>query len=235
LETEAAQKNLRRFFDEGRSTTDEFITERRLEALGELDHENDSFAAKRQVEKDGFAVCEGLLSQELIERFMDELTRIGQSGSVRQRDGIFAVRNLLDVCPEVRSLADSKLVRHYVEPILGDSFLPVRGILFDKIPDANWKVPWHQDVTIAVRERIDVAGFGPWSVKAGVQHVQPPAGVLEKMLSVRVHLDDCGAENGALRVIPGSHLSGRIAEAEIESVRKSAAEPICVVGAGASC
>lgn len=232
LEKEAAQKNFRHFLGEGRSITDEFITERRLEALGELDHENDSFAAKRQVEQQGFAVCEGLLSEELIERFIDALTRIDQTGSVRQRGGIFAVRNLLDACPEVRSLAESRLVRHYVDPILGDSFLPVRGILFDKIPDANWKVPWHQDVTIAVRERIEVEGFGPWSIKAGVQHVQPPSNILEKMVSVRFHLDDCGSENGALRVVPGSHLSGRIAEVEIESMRKDAAEHICAVGAG---
>jgi hypothetical protein len=82
------------------------------------------------------------------------------------------------------------------------------------IPNANWKVPWHQDVTIAVQERVEAEGFGPWSIKADVLHVQPPGEVLEHMISVRLHLDNCGEKNGALRVIPGSHLQGRIPEEE---------------------
>lgn len=232
LELEAIQKNIRRYVGEGRSISDEFITERRLEALGELDHENDSRQVKQQVEKEGFIVREGFLSQELVERMIDALMRIDQARSIRQKGGIFAVRNLLDVCPEVRILAESRIVRQYVEPILGDDFLPVRGILFDKIPGANWKVPWHQDVTIAVRGRIDVDGFGPWSVKAGVCHVQPPADVLERIVSVRFHLDDCGAENGALRVIAGSHLMGKIPEDQIDRLRRNAIEQVCAVRTG---
>ena len=72
----------------------------------------------------------------------------------------------------------------------------MRGLYFDKLPEANWKVPWHQDLSIAVRARLDVEGFGPWTEKAGVLHAQAPAAVLERMLAVRVHLDDCGRENG---------------------------------------
>jgi ectoine hydroxylase-related dioxygenase (phytanoyl-CoA dioxygenase family) len=214
LELEAIQKNIRRYVGEGRSISDEFITERRLEALGELDHENDSRQVKQQVEKEGFIVREGFLSQELVERMIDALMRIDQARSIRQKGGIFAVRNLLDVCPEVRILAESRIVRQYVEPILGDDFLPVRGILFDKIPGANWKVPWHQDVTIAVRGRIDVDG------------------VLERIVSVRFHLDDCGAENGALRVIAGSHLMGKIPEDQIDRLRRNAIEQVCAVRTG---
>jgi ectoine hydroxylase-related dioxygenase (phytanoyl-CoA dioxygenase family) len=75
--------------------------------------------------------------------------------------------------------------------------------------------PWHQDVTIAVKARVEVDGFGPWSTKQGVQHVQPPDYVLQKMLSVRIHLDDCPSTNGALQVIPRSHRSGKVAEAMI--------------------
>lgn len=64
----------------------------------------------------------------------------------------------------MRELATSSLIRALVEPILGPNFFPVRGILFDKIPGANLKVPWHQDVTIAVQEKIEAEGFGPWSM-----------------------------------------------------------------------
>ena len=166
-----------------------------------------------------------------MEDLLTSLESIGETGSVRKRGGVFAVRNLLDVSPEVRELANSEAVRALVEPVLGERFFPVRGILFDKIPDANWKVPWHQDVTIAVQERVEAEGFGPWSMKADVLHVQPPAEVLEHMVSVRLHLDNCGEENGALRVIPGSHLYGRISEDDIQAMRETP-EIVCAVGLG---
>ncbi len=183
------------------------------------------------VETDGFAIVEGVLSRAMVDHLLTSLAHIGDTGSVRKRGGIFAVRNLLDVSPEVRELAHSEAVRALVEPVLGERFFPVRGILFDKIPDANWKVPWHQDVTIAVQERVEAEGFGPWSMKADVLHVQPAAEVLEHMVSVRLHLDNCGEENGALRVIPGSHLHGRIPEEEIPVMRETP-EVVCAIGVG---
>jgi hypothetical protein len=111
------------------------------------------------------------------------------------------MRNLFDVAPGVRALATSAPVRTVAEAALGPHCFAVRGILFDKTPDANWKVIWHQDLTVAVRARAAVAGFGPWSEKAGVPHVQPPVDVLEQMVAVRVHLDDCGPDNGPVRVL----------------------------------
>ncbi len=183
------------------------------------------------VKTDGFAIVEGVLSPTVVEHLLSSLEHIGDTGSVRKRGGIFAVRNLLDVSPEVRELAHSEAVRALVAPVLGERFFPVRGILFDKIPDANWKVPWHQDVTIAVQERVEAEGFGPWSMKADVLHVQPPAEVLEHMVSVRLHLDNCGEENGALRVIPGSHLHGRVPEEDIPAMRDTP-EVVCAVGVG---
>jgi hypothetical protein len=184
------------------------------------------------VETDGFAIFEDVLSRQKVDHLLHALERIGDTGSVRKSGGIFAVRNLLDVSAEVRELADSDAVRVLAEPILGAHFFPVRGILFDKIPDANWKVPWHQDVTIAVRERVEVDGFRPWSMKADVLHVQPPAAILENMLTVRLHLDPCGEENGALRVLPGSHTRGKIPEEEIPALRASLPEEVCAVGLG---
>jgi ectoine hydroxylase-related dioxygenase (phytanoyl-CoA dioxygenase family) len=91
----------------------------------------------------------------------------------------------------------------------------VRGIFFDKTPDANWKVPYHQDLSIAVKGKAEVEGFGPWSEKAGAVHVQPPAEVLEKMLTIRIHLDDTDETNGSLRVIPGSHQLGKIESSQV--------------------
>ena len=185
-----------------------------------------------EVEQYGFATCDGVLSGVEVRQLLAAMEQINEMGCVLRRGGIFAVRNLLDVSPEVQRLACSPVVRELVEPVLGGECFPVRGILFDKIPGANWKVPWHQDVTIAVQDRVEIEGFGPWSIKADVLHVQPPAAVLENMLSVRLHLDACGEENGALRVIPGSHQNGRIPEDEIPTIRQNVSERVCAVGVG---
>jgi hypothetical protein len=83
---------------------------------------------------------------------------------LRKKNEVFAVRNLLEECPEIRKFSSSPAVRRLVEPVLGAECFPVRGILFDKVPEANWKVPWHQDVTIAVQNRVEADGFGPWSM-----------------------------------------------------------------------
>jgi ectoine hydroxylase-related dioxygenase (phytanoyl-CoA dioxygenase family) len=92
--------------------------------------------------------------------------------------------------------------------ILGKRAFAVSGTFFNKTPAANWKVPWHQDRLVKVKDRFDAEDWGPWSVKDGVIHVQPPSSVMSRVLAIRLHLDDCPAENGALRVLPGSHLYG---------------------------
>src|SRR5262245_1421546 len=106
----------------------------------------------------------------------------------------YGLRNLLRNCPAVATLAQE--LRPLVGEALGADAFPVRGLFFDKIPGANWEVCWHQDLSIAVATRVEMPGFGGWSVKQGVVHVQPPASVLANMLTVRVHLDDCDADNG---------------------------------------
>jgi len=90
-----------------------------------------------------------------------------------------------------------------------------RAILFDKSMDANWALGFHQDVVVAVAGRAEVPGFGPWSVKAGVDHVRPPAEILARMITVRIHLDSCGPDNAPLSVIPGTHAHGFLDDAAI--------------------
>jgi len=183
------------------------------------------------IEDDGYAVQEGFLAELEVGELIDAIER-QQTGENLFRNGkVFAVRNLLDL-PEIAKLAESARVRQLAQAVLGDTAFAVRGILFDKIPEANWKVPWHQDVTIALRAREDVEGFGPWSTKAGILHVQPPAQVLERMISIRFHLDACDESNGALHVIAGSHRAGRIAEGEIPSILAKSRACTCTVGRG---
>lgn len=180
----------------------------------------------RTVGFSGFAIVDDVLDEAKIH----QLSRLMES-VVPYEQGRGGVRNLLDI-PEVRELADSEVVVNLVRPILGEAAFPVRGILFDKKDGANWKVPWHQDVTIAVSDRIDTDGYGPWSMKQDVLHVQPPAYVLEKMLSVRLHLDDCPKTNGALRVIPESHANGKLSQHQIETVVTQSEAVTCEVMRG---
>lgn len=188
-------------------------------------------ALLRQVETDGYAVQEGILSEREIDELIGAIEGQQNGESLLRHGRVFAVRNLLDL-PEIRRLAESVSVRALALSVLGARAFPVRGILFDKIPEANWKVPWHQDVTIAVQRREEIEGFGPWSTKAGIVHVQPPASVLEKMVSIRLHLDPCDESNGALQVIPRSHRSGRIAETEIPSLLAKSRLHVCTVDRG---
>jgi hypothetical protein len=109
---------------------------------------------------------------------------------------------------------------------------PVRAVLFDKTPDTNWAVAWHQDRTIVVRERLEVEGFGPWSRKDGLLHVAPPMQVLNGMATLRIHLDPCGADNSPLTVAMGSHRLGRVPAREVAARAGQHAQLACLAEAG---
>jgi ectoine hydroxylase-related dioxygenase (phytanoyl-CoA dioxygenase family) len=165
----------------------------------------------QRFDETGFVVLPSIISQGLIDDLRGACERLPADGR-RSRAGI---RDLLRRDPTFADLAGSRAVRDLVDPILGPTAFVTRSILFDKTLGTNWDVVWHQDITIAVQERIEAPGFGPWSVKAGVPHVQPPAQVLENILTVRIHLDDCLEDNGPLLVVPGSHKRGILPEASI--------------------
>lgn len=142
-------------------------------------------------------------------------------------------RNLLSN-PTVLRLARSDALRSIYEPILGPESFPVRGLLFDKRPDSNWGVGWHQDTVIAVARRTSRSplGFTAWSVKGGVPHVRPPAEVLERMLTLRIALDDADEENGALKVISGTHRRGQLEPDAVEALVASSRSIVCSCKAG---
>jgi ectoine hydroxylase-related dioxygenase (phytanoyl-CoA dioxygenase family) len=123
------------------------------------------------------------------------------------------------------------LVREVVSGVLGPGAFCVRGLFLDRSPRASWRVPWHQDATVTVKGRIDVTGFGPWTMKGGVQHVMAPPGTLSAMLTMRIHLDDCGEGEGMLSVIPASHQYGRLPEDSIEPFTRYSVTP-CPVRQG---
>lgn len=115
---------------------------------------------------------------------------------------------------------------------LDDSPQPVRAILFDKTPDANWSLVWHQDRVVAVRERVEVEGFGPWSRKHGALHVAPPFEVLRAMITLRVHIDPVTQTNAPLLIAPRSHRLGRIPEIEIPAAVARCGVATCLAEPG---
>ena len=116
--------------------------------------------------------------------------------------------------------------------LVGAGFQPVRAVLFDKSAGANWALGWHQDRTIAVAKRVNMPHFGPWSTKAGVQHVEPPFEFIERMRTIRIHLDDVPIDNAPLLVARGSHLLGKIAESSIEDIVNRAEIITCTAARG---
>ena len=159
----------------------------------------------REIEKNGFAAVARCISENTVTLLTDAIDT-DQHGA----------RNLL-ANSIVRVFAASEEVRGPVVSVLGSSCFAVRGIFFNKNSRANWKVSWHQDCVIAVREKIEIEGWGPWSRKAGVTHVRPVASIIQQMRAIRIHLDECGKDNGPLRVIPGSHLDGILSDREIQN------------------
>lgn len=157
----------------------------------------------------GYGVVKGLISHEKVSQLVDLLPKMsGEAGT----------RRLLDLgwCQE---LALRKPFVDLAEELIGEGAAPRRAILFDKTPGVNWNLGWHQDTKIPVRSvRKELEGFSAWSEKEGVVHVLPPLEVLEKCVALRLHLDDCSAANGALRVIPGSHLRGVRADLEADDL-----------------
>ncbi|RTL60554.1 MAG: phytanoyl-CoA dioxygenase [Hyphomicrobiales bacterium] len=116
--------------------------------------------------------------------------------------------------------------------LLGATARPVRILFFDKSEARNWAVPWHQDRTIAVAEQHELAGFGPWSLKGGVPHVEPPSSLLAEMAILRLHLDDCGEQNGPLMVIDGSWRKGRVPTSQIQDHLAPSQVRVLVASAG---
>ena len=162
-----------------------------------------------------------------------EFPRIHRYNAFLMKDGeTYGIRHAFSFFPDLKPLLKPAGLVSLMQEILGSDARIVRSIFFDKTQAANWSVPIHQDTTIAVKEKHDSEGFRTWTVKAGTPHVQPPEQFLKNMVTLRLHLDDADAENGALRVLPGSHKNGRMKMADILKRREETEPVLCPVPAG---
>ena len=121
---------------------------------------------------------------------------------------MFAIRQFLKEVPAAQEIVFNGSLKQLIDELFGDEYFVVKSIYFDKPESSNWFVSYHQDLTISVDKKLDVEGFGPWTTKQNQFAVQPPLNILQDNFTIRVHLDNTNEENGALKVIPTSHLKG---------------------------
>jgi hypothetical protein len=166
-----------------------------------------------QVERDGYTVLPGVFVPGQVEALLAGLTaalRPDAAEAIRSDGGtVYAARNVLTLWPPAASVWRQPPLPEALAAVLGPDYGLTRVLFFDKPPDRTWALPWHKDMTVAVRDnRLPSTQFSKPTRKAGVPHVEAPVELLDRMLTARVHLDEVTEENGPLKVIPGSHRSG---------------------------
>lgn len=161
---------------------------------------------------DGYEILENFLIPSELEPIKSELNHLSLTELTA------GIRNADKKFPSINELVHSHKLLTKAGEYLNDKPNLVRVILFDKTPENNWLVSWHQDKTICVSEKKEIENWGPWSFKDGTHHVQPPLDVLNQMVTFRIHIDDSTLETGCLRIIPKSHLQGVLSSKAIQKI-----------------
>lgn len=164
---------------------------------------------KGEVVKNGFAVINNVFSDEEVEAITNVIENIDTSRETfRKSEDLFAIRQFLKEIPQIVTPVFNEKVKEIIREIFGDHYFVVKSIYFDKPEKSNWYVAYHQDLTISVDKKLELPDFGPWTTKQNQFAVQPPLNILENIYTIRIHLDDTDEENGALKVVTGSHAKG---------------------------
>lgn len=160
-----------------------------------------------EISENGFTTVDHVYSDQEV---TDILLAIDQADKTketfRKSADLFAIRQFLKEVPATINLVFNDNLKTIIRQTFGDNYFVVKSIYFDKPENSNWYVSYHQDLTISVDKKVELENFGPWTVKQNQFAVQPPIEIMENIYTIRIHLDDTDENNGALRVIPKSHL-----------------------------
>lgn len=176
----------------------------------------------------GFELFDNILSK----KECDNLIAILNQHKLKPLTG--GIRRIEQLVPEVAKLAHSKLLITIASRYLTGKPALVRAIYFDKSPENNWLVTWHQDRTVAVSEQFEADGWRLWTRKADIWHVQPPVDVLENMVTIRISLDASDKNNGCLKFLAGSHKMGIIKSTDMLEFTKHKAAIYCETSVGSA-
>jgi ectoine hydroxylase-related dioxygenase (phytanoyl-CoA dioxygenase family) len=184
-----------------------------------------ALACQESVADHGFAILPNVITPDEIAALLEILCR------VTQRRGRAGARHVLRH-PEVSALAGDPRLLDIARNVLGETAFAFRATFFDKSPNSNWLIPWHQDTALPLHEKRETPGWGPWSVKDGVIYAHAPASALNQVVALRLHLDDSTSENGPLRVLPGTHGLGVLNDHDVARFAGERSEVECVVEKG---
>ncbi|MFN0291238.1 phytanoyl-CoA dioxygenase family protein [Pedobacter helvus] len=163
--------------------------------------------AKLELEQLGFSTVDNIYTPEEVGQMLTLIAAANSDkATFRKSEDLFAIRQFLKEVPEIKDIIFNDNLRSLINEAFGQSFFVVKSIYFDKPDKSNWYVAYHQDLTISVDKKVELEGFGPWTVKQGQFSVQPPLTILQRNFTIRIHLDHTDGNNGALKVIAQSHL-----------------------------
>ena len=186
---------------------------------------------KTALQKNGYSIVSGIYSDTEIGQILSYIENAGTDGnSFLKAKGLFAIRQLMNVIPKLREILFNQQLTELLSFLFGTKFFLTKAIYFDKPIASNWFVAYHQDLSISVDRKSDLENYVNWTFKRGQYGVQPPVHILQNTITARIHLDDTGEMNGALKVIPKSHLKGIYRPEEIDWSREIA--QLCEVEKG---
>jgi ectoine hydroxylase-related dioxygenase (phytanoyl-CoA dioxygenase family) len=189
------------------------------------------YSHNEQLLHDGFTIIDDIYTTEEINAILQVIAEADTTKpTFRKTNDLFAIRQFLKEIPAASDVIFNSRLMAIVSQVFGENYFVTKSIYFDKPGQSNWFVAYHQDLTISVDKRLDVDGFGSWTVKQEQYAVQPPLKILEGNFTIRIHLDDTDENNGALKVIPTSHAKGIYRPETIDwTIEK---ETICTVKKG---
>lgn len=157
----------------------------------------------------GFAIIDNIYTIEEAGKILEQINQASSDKKTfRKSADLFAIRQFLREVPETADTIFNDKLKPVLTELLGNNYFVVKSIYFDKPQTSNWYVSYHQDLTISVDKKLALKGFEFWTTKQNQFAVQPPLDILQNIVTVRIHLDETDENNGALKVVPQSHLKG---------------------------
>jgi hypothetical protein len=179
----------------------------------------------RSIDERGYALIPDVWSAREV------LALLVSLADLSSRPGRAGIRHVLHQ-PVVSVIANDRRLLDMAQSALGENAFPFRATLFDKAPDSNWLVSWHQDTALPLVEKIETPGWGPWSVKDAFHYAHAPAYALNRVLALRLHFDDSTSANGPLRVLSGTHRMGVLTDEDIARLSAELQAVECLIAKG---
>lgn len=187
-----------------------------------------------EINSEGFAIINNVFTDIEIDKIITEINKITQNNTenstFRKSEDLFAIRQFHKEIPETLHTIFNQNLKEIIKINFGEDYFITKSIYFDKPEKSNWFVAYHQDLTISVNQKINLENFENWTTKQNQFAVQPPKEILNKNVTIRIHLDKTTKENGALKVLNQSPKKGVVRNQNIDVSLET--ETICEVEKG---